>query len=618
MSRAPEGAAATPHALVGAWGAAVAMFDRFAVAAGRLGARLDEQTAATSRVRIGRVGRPAAVLQDHAHGSRRLVALGSGLLTHGATDLAARMSRPDDAWLLDALPDDVVALLADERTESLSIAGAAGNHRVYVAEVEGGALVSTQLGLLAAALGDALRVDRSSEDFLLGFGFVPGTRTVYDGVMVHPAGTLRRWGAPAAEPPPVSPVSPATPPEAPSDAVHARRALHDAFFEALESQAGARRRHAVLLGGFDSALVVAGLRQLGHEVETYTFAFGDARYEQRHAEEIATQLGARHHRVPITPEIVGHALESFADVMSQPSAQPHYQLHTTHASQIIAADGHDHVFTGDGCDAVFLGYPTVSRRAHLVDRLAALPHGVRGAMLRLTSARMVERRLGHVARVARSTLGSLALPWPARGHLPTRYLDDAALRRLRRDRPPQRESVDQVRLRLAAGLEGLDPVRLAFHGNALTGQSRAKVEGSVATSGVAQFSPYLHPRVKGLAASLPLERLRPAGAAAGAPGKALLIDMVRERRLLPDYVIDMPKQSPSDSPIDAWYAGPLRPLVHRMLGGLPFEYDRAYVDEMLARKRSEDWFRERVSISHHALQAIGLLCSYAAFTVRAR
>ncbi len=94
--------------------------------------------------------------------------------------------------------------------------------------------------------------------------------------------------------------------------------------------------------------------------------------------------------------------------------------------------------------------------------------------------------------------------------------------------------------------------------------------------------------------------------------------MVREHRLLPEAVIAMPKQSPSDSPIDRWYTGPLRGLVDEMLAALPFEYDRAWVNEVLAPKWVEEQFRRRVSISHHAFQAIGLLCSYAAFTRRTR
>ena len=77
-----------------------------------------------------------------------------------------------------------------------------------------------------------------------------------------------------------------------SDRAAVRKALHEAFFSALEAQAGSRRRHAVLLGGFDSALVAAGLRRLGHDVDCYTFGFGDPTYEQRNAELMASSIGA--------------------------------------------------------------------------------------------------------------------------------------------------------------------------------------------------------------------------------------------------------------------------------------------------------------------------------------
>ena len=129
-------------------------------------------------------------------------------------------------------------------------------------------------------------------------------------------------------------------------------------------------------------------------------------------------------------------------MVNQPGAQPHYQLHTVHASSVIAADGHTHVFTGDGCDAAFLGYPTVSRRARTVDRLGSVPRPVRDAAANLLGRSWVERHLGHVARMGRSFLGNIELPNPARGHLPTRYLDDVALERLRKGAPPaEAESV---------------------------------------------------------------------------------------------------------------------------------------------------------------------------------
>jgi asparagine synthetase B (glutamine-hydrolysing) len=464
-------------------------------------------------------------------------------------------------------------------------------------------------------LGPDLALERGYEDFLLGFGFLPDSLTAYSGVRALGAGEVRVLpdgdrGRVTAAPVAIDFDT--------SDREIVGKALHDAFLAALESQAGDRRRHAVLLGGFDSALVAAGLRRLGHDVDCYTFGFGDDTYEQRDAAATAAAVGARHAWVQFTPEIVGGLLARFDELVNQPGAQPHYQLHTVHASTVIAKDGHTNIFNGDGCDAAFLGYPTVNQRASLVARFGSVPAPVRHGALRVLGYRPVEKHLGHIARVGRSFLGNYDLPEYAQGHLPTRYLDDLALERLRRSgAPAARESVAETRARLAEPVRELDRTRLAFHGNALTGQSKAKVEGAVAVSGLPQFSPFLDPQVKALGAALPTELLRPAGSNARAAGKAVLVDMVREHALLPESVIALPKQSPSDSPIDGWYAGPLRPIVYELLDGLPFAYDRAYVDEILAPKWVEQQFRERVSISHHAFQAIGLLCSYGAFTRRA-
>ena len=424
----------------------------------------------------------------------------------------------------------------------------------------------------------------------------------------------RHWRSVRPRPDPERrPAQAAAPPEVDSfdDAVEV---LHDLYMGVIEEQAAGSTSHAVLLGGFDSALVTASLRRLGHDVATYTFGFDDPIYEQRNVATVTRITGSHEHWVPITPEVIGSGLREFGSVFAQPGPQPHYQLHTLEATRQVRGDGFDRVFTGDGCDAVFLGYPTVSTRARLVQRLSGIPDPLSRAALALLASKPADRHLGHIARMSRSTLENIRLGPPAGGHLPTRYLDDTSLARLRLGPPPvQDEPVEAIRRRLAASAGIADPIRLAFHGNALTGQSRMKVHGTVGDTGVAQFSPFTHPRISGFVSSLPVEFLRPEGTSAGASGKALLVEMVRRHRLLPDVLIDMPKQSPSDSPIDGWYAGPLRNLVFEMLGDLPFEWDRGYVEQIMLPRRIEDVYRRRVSLGHQAHQAIGLLVSYAAF-----
>lgn len=557
------------------------------------------------------------VVGHASDGTHNLVALGSGLRRLGETPQKAadsllrqvadhRHGQPRDIG-------DVVVICADARAGDAQIVVGRGSQRLFLARPpEGGMLVSSCLATLAAALGPELAIDRSYEDFLLGYGFLPDGRTVFDGIVAAKAGT--RYRLPCGDsqdlaPPPVLSDDPV-----PEDEGEAATFLYQRFMDVVEDQAGADRTHAVLLGGLDSALVAAALRRLGHRVETFTFDFADPRYNQRNTELVARALGTTHRSVVISADVIADAMAAFASTFNQPSAQPHYQIHTLHASGVIREHGFEHVFTGDGCDAVFLGYPTVNRRAELIARLGALPQPLTSLASAALKARWVERHLGHVARFARSPLDNLRLPMPARGHLPTRYLDEASLGRLRCGRTPQQaEAVDAIRIRLASPAAGLDPTRIAFHGNGLTGQSKAKVETAVAATGVSQSTPYSDPSIVSYVARLPAGYLRPAADPAGGSGKAILLRMIREQDLLPEPVIMQPKQSPSDSPIDEWYMGPLRPVVLELLRYLPFEWESAYVDELLAPKRAEAWFRERVSLSHHVLQTIGLLWSYASF-----
>jgi asparagine synthetase B (glutamine-hydrolysing) len=509
------------------------------------------------------------------------------------------------ATLLDGAADDVVA--AGVADGELVLAAGRGNHRLFVTTTpQGDTLASSSLLTVARASG--ADIDRSYEDFLLGFGFLPGTRTPFTGIQALVGGE-RRVG------PRTETVAPlVVTPNVPTSFSAAVPELRDLFFTALEEYAAGSTRHAVLLGGFDSMLVAAALRSMGHEVHTYTFSFGNPRYEQRNVASFVSSLGITHHPVSFTPRIIADNLATFGRFFFQPGAQAHYQIHTQVASRQIATDGHTSIFNGDGCDAVFLSYPTVNRRAALTRRLSHAPDWMLAAALAPLRTRSAERHLGHVARTARSMLGNLMLDEPMRGHLPTRYLDDSALSLLRRNpQPAQAETIDAIRARLAEAVRGQDGPRRAFHGNGLTAQSKVKVDGSVAVSGVPQFTPYLHPAFRAFVSGLPIDYLKKQDESPAANGKELLVAMVRHYDLLPESIISQPKQSPVDSPIDEWYANDIRAEIVTQLADLPFSWSPNYVDDVLRPKHAEEWYRNKVSIGHHALQVIGLLASYASF-----
>jgi asparagine synthetase B (glutamine-hydrolysing) len=471
-------------------------------------------------------------------------------------------------------------------------------------------MASSSLSVLAYALRSTTSIDRSYEDFTLGFGFLPGVHTVYSGIQSLPAGTRHFASRAHSETTAVFPVNVTSI----SSFAEAIPKLHDLFVHAIQEQAGNRTKHAVLLGGFDSMLVAATLKTLGHEVHTYTFSFGDTNFEQKNVTEFVTSLGITHHPVTITPQLIEQNLREFGSHFFQVGAQSHYQIHTLIASQHIARDGFDAIFNGDGCDAIFLSYPTVNRRASISQRVALAPRLLKKVALAPLRTSIAERHLGHVGRIIRSVLNNALLPDPARGHLPTQYLDAYALSQLRKGvQPQQTESMLALRLRLAEPTAQMDGPRRAFHGNGLTAQSKVKVDGAMSATGLPHFSPYLHPELRAFVTSLPIEYLKNQNDSPSANGKELLVAMVREYKLLPDLFIDQPKQSPVDSPVDLWYMTSLKEQILEQLQDLPFEVNTKYLENVLRNKRAENWYRNKVSIGHHTMQAIGLLASYASF-----
>ncbi|MEI8322746.1 MAG: asparagine synthase C-terminal domain-containing protein [Actinomycetes bacterium] len=511
---------------------------------------------------------------------------------------------------LDEAPDDVVGCTI-HREAGLIVAASRGNHKMFVHHLsEHEMMASSSLSVLAYALRDTTSIDRSYEDFALGFGFLPGVHTVFKGIKSLPPGTRYFAATTHSETTTAFPVS--VPPTTSFE--QAIPQLYDLFIKAVTEQAGNRTKHAVLLGGFDSMLVAATLRKLGHEVHTYTFSFGDPNFEQRNISEFVGSLGITHHPVVITPELIEKNLRTFGSHFYQLGAQSHYQILTLIGSQQIANDGFNAISNGDGCDAIFLSFPTVNRRATISTRVANAPHLLKKLALLPLQTSLAERQLGHVGRVMRSVLNNALLPQPARGHLPTRYLDDYALSRLRIGaQPKQAERMLALRMRLAEPTAQMDAPRRAFNGNGLTAQSRVKVDGAVCTTGLPHFSPYTHPEFRAFVSSLPIEYLKNQNDSPSAKGKELLVAMVRRYDLLPDLFIEQPKQSPSDSPVDNWYMTCLKDQIMSQIKDLPFTVNTKYVNTILRKKYAEKWYRNNVSIGHHTMQAVGLLASYASF-----
>jgi len=511
-------------------------------------------------------------------------------------------------------------IVAEPRAERVTLARGHGSAtRWYYAMVEGRLAFSTKLADLVPLLGEQAALDRSHEDFLLGYEFLPGGRTPLEGVRELLAGKLLEWRGGAA-----------TFHELKKPAPWGRRyadidyrdenqvieALHGAFESALREQAPACSKVGVLLGGVDSALIAARLAAIGKDVHTFSFRYADDSYNQAYTDELASKYGLTHHWVPITPEVVREGLEHYPQRFSQVLSQPHYVIATAHVCRAARAEGILHCLTGDGCDGLFLGYPTVHFRAKLIQNLSRMTPVIGKPLEFVTALPWLELKLGHPYRIARNVSRILRRPLPARGHVAACTLDATALGLLRDEpAPPQAAEIEDILRELAQGLEGVGSIRLAYLGKGRVGLNMVKLDGASSFAGVSLNSPYLHQGLAAMAGSIPDDLSRPERASKSkATGKYAFMSMIERNELLPLEMIYQKKRSPVMAPVDDWYWTILRSFMLSRFQHLPFSVDRRYAESLLTPKLAERVFRDKVGISRYVTPAAGLLATYAGFS----
>jgi asparagine synthetase B (glutamine-hydrolysing) len=453
---------------------------------------------------------------------------------------------------------------------------------------------------------------------LLGYEFLPDDLTLYAGVRTLPKGTLVTWCSGTRSERSIQGFQTdqallyAAGSGTESQVVDA---LYRAFAESLQDQCQTTGKIGVLLGGFDSMLIASVLVRMGREVETFTFRYQEEGYTQQLVDEFQQHVGIRHNWVDITPALLNEGLERFPLHFNQPVGQAHYLIATAEAARVMAKRGVAHCITGDGCDGLFLGYPTVHARARFVQATTSVRGVLAPILIGLGSSKWLEQRLGHPYRFFRNLGRTLSRPMPARGHIAACTLDQTSLRFLRTAQPPQRADAEAILMRLSAGLESVQPLRLAYMGKGRVGLNANKLEGAMRTSGISFLSPYLHPRMAAIAARIPDDMNRPKERAKAADtGKYVFMAMVDKYDLLPSRFVHQRKMSPVTAPVDFWYWGELHEVVLTRLKGLPFSFDRDYTVSLMTPKAAEHWFRKRIGISRYVNQATSLLATYAAFT----
>lgn len=287
---------------------------------------------------------------------------------------------------------------------------------VYWAKFGETLIFGSELKALRAHPGWQPALDRDALAAFLRLMYVPGPKSIYQGVNKLPPGTILVARAGAA--PEIKPYW--TLEQIARDGQDARFVgSEDEAVEAIDALLGdaVRRRMiadvplgAFLSGGIDSSVVVALMQKNNaQKVRSFSIGFHEKQYnEAEHAKAVAAHLGTDHTELYISPD---HALtvipllpEMYDEPFSDASQIPTFLVSEMTRKHVTVA------LSGDGGDEVFGGYNKYFQMQRLFSALGYLPDGTGPAMA------------GAIRAVPRGAWGALAQLIPEKRRPP--QLDD--------------------------------------------------------------------------------------------------------------------------------------------------------------------------------------------------
>ncbi len=509
--------------------------------------------------------------------------------------------------------ESYLALVLNKSTGALHFINPPGGYQnVFYVNAKNRWLISSRIALLPLVREFRLKPNLNMQRFFLAYQFYSDAQTQYEGVKCLPEGYTIRFDTNAT----IEQIDYSPKPFELSQDLSIEELierLYKSFMQVLELQAAGMNPVGVMLGGFDSALIASGLSRLGKRVETYSFSYRDPRFNQRHIESIATLPKVHHHWHLITPELMRDGLGKFPFFFNTPVSQPHYLISTRAMAERMFSEGLKLCFTGDGCDGIFFGYPSVLRRARLIEKLDRLPSPLIRVLEALSRSKYIERKLGQPYRIFRHMLSLLRREKSYRSYITACIADKYTLEFLTGGQQLKGlDQTDEIIVDLTDKAYNENYQKMAYAGKNLVGLNKNKLAGSAESTGLIIQSPYLHGQIKMFSQSLPdTFWLRKTNQ--GITGKFLLAKMAEAKKLLPTVVIYQPKMSPVFSPVDDWYVSTLRAEVLNQLKSLPFPIDPCFVNDLLRPKLPERIYKRLITIDNLCSQLIGLLVTYALF-----
>jgi asparagine synthase (glutamine-hydrolysing) len=350
---------------------------------------------------------------------------------------------------------------------------------------------------------------------------------------------------------------------------------------------------AFLSGGIDSSLVVASMAlQSSEPVKTFSIGFEEASYnELNYAALVAKKYNTDHHEIVVQPDsisliqkLVRHFDEPFADS----SAIPTYIVSEFSARYVKVA------LSGDGGDEFFAGYPilAIMEKYKFLDRVPrplrklmrltadALPYYAYGKNLlhAFGSSTALERYFNqnYVPYFLRKRMLNPEWMLPADAAYLQQLLPDNFL-------PNEADTRSQLMYFEATNL--------------LTGDFLTKVDRASMAASLEVRCPLLDYRLAEFATGIPTAWKWQNG-----NGKRILLRALGDR--LPVELLTRPKMG-FGVPINHWFRGPLRELVHDTLLGRTF-LDRGIVSADFVRYLLEEHDTGRRS-NHHQIYALLML-----------
>lgn len=427
-----------------------------------------------------------------------------------------------------------------------------GERSLYYAKVPDGYVFASTLRALLAADLVPRRVDRVGVAEYLSYAYVPGSRTLVEGVRAVLPGEIVRLGRDGIttrrywDPPGDDQVHPLS-----AEAemrVDLRARIEAAVMRRLPL--ASEPVGASLSGGLDSSLVVAVAQRLaGRQLQTFSISFGpEYPNELMYSSMVAEHCGTKHTILELPPEAIVHHIDDVAAAFDRPVGDP---LTVPNALLFREVAGHVGVLlNGEGGDPCFGG------PKNLPMILAELYGDARNAP---GDPYARERTYLRAYQKCYDDLPAL-LDAQARAAISGDVLEQAVRPLFADDR--FRTFINKLMM--------MNLILKAGH------HILPKVDSLSGSFGVLGRSPLLDRRVVEAAFTMPPQlKLK------GAEEKYLLKRAVAD--LLPEPILTRPK-SGMMVPVESWFSGPLHEHARaRLLDGLPrFElFERRYLEDLV-------------------------------------